>query len=375
MNKTVIAYSIGILLLLIGGVFFLSRKSDPQPLPSADVLTIQETDWVKGDANSTLTLVEYADFQCPACKAYFPLVKQIETDYKGDLKIVMRNYPLPQHQNGEAASRVAEAAGLQGKYWEMHDRLYETQEEWSNLDNPQEKFLEYAKSLQLNVDQLTQDIQSSKVQDKINNDVASGNLLKVNSTPTFFLGGEKIPNPQSVEAFKTLIDAALLKARPVGENVHEHADFKVYLNGQTFDFARDKYQSTDNNPLLPGMHMHDGVGNLIHKHKTGITLGMFFESLGMQFTKDCFAVMTTEKYCNSASQSLKFYVNGQANDQFGNYEFKDLDRVLISYGPTNQDIQSQLNSLTDMACIYSEKCPERGTPPTENCVGGLGSDC
>lgn len=376
MNKSIIAYGIGILLLLVGGVYLFQRpRPNTASINNSDVLEIQETDWVKGGDSATVTLVEYADFQCPACGAYYPLVKKMGEEYHDSLRIVARNFPLSSHRNAEPAARAAEAAGLQGKYWEMHDKLFEQQLEWSNLSNPVEKFVEYGEQIGLDLEKFQQDINSSSVQQKINNDVAGANLLRVNSTPTFFLNGEKIPNPQSEEQFKTLIDAAILTSKQTGQKVHEHANLAIYINGTQYDLSQAKYQSSEEKPLDPDLHLHDGVGHIIHKHMSGKTMGDFFKSLGMKFDSSCLELDNGQKYCNSGGQSLKFLVNGQANSDFANYEFSDLDKILISYGPANQNIQSQISAVKDDACIYSEKCPERGTPPTENCVGGLGSGC
>ena len=83
-----------------------------------------------------------------------------------------------------------------------------------------------------------------------------------------------------------------------------------------------------------------------------------------------------KKSCNSESSSLKMYVNGVANTQYQNYVPQDLDRILISFGPVNdKNLTTQINSVTDLSCIYSLRCPERGKPPSENCVGGVGTDC
>jgi hypothetical protein len=98
-------------------------------------------------------------------------------------------------------------------------------------------------------------------------------------------------------------------------------------------------------------------------------MGDFFTSLGIEFNKDCFILDTGERYCSEGDKKLQFFVNGAENNQFDNYEFSDLDRLLITYGDTSSEvIQKQISSVTDQACLYSEKCPERGKPPTENCA-------
>lgn len=129
--------------------------------------------------------------------------------------------------------------------------------------------------------------------------------------------------------------------------------------------------SEEEGPLSPFTHLHDMEGDVIHKHMSGITLGDFFESIGMNLTETCFKLDDGTAYCNDDTHSLKFYVNGKLNNKFDQYEIQDLDQILISYGvETEDELQVQLKSLTDEACIYSETCPERGSPPDESsCIG------
>lgn len=179
---------------------------------------------------------------------------------------------------------------------------------------------------------------------------------------------------------KTLFLFAVLlmsceKPQPLLGDVHEHADFKVYLNGTAYDFAQDKYMSTADHKLSNFTHLHDGEGDIVHKHMTTITLGDLFQSLGMRFDENCFMTDELTEYCTDGEKTLKFYVNGKENDEFGEYEIRDLDEILISYGnETEEEIQAQLDSVTDKACIQSKKCPERGEPSDESdCL--TGEDC
>jgi len=156
----------------------------------------------------------------------------------------------------------------------------------------------------------------------------------------------------------------------VAGEVHEHADFRVYLNREPYNFSQEKYMSTDNRTLSNFVHLHDMDGSVIHKHATGITLGFFFRTLGMTFNSTCFAVENAS-YCSNATSALRFFVNGKENYEFGAYEFNDLDRILISYNAKN--ITTEINSVTGNACIYSGKCPERGMPGNEtSCLTGSG---
>jgi protein-disulfide isomerase len=166
-----------------------------------------------GDNTKKVTLVEYGDYQCPACGAYYPIVKQITDKYSKDIQFQFRNFPLSQiHQNARAGARAAEAAAKQNKYWEMHDLLYEQQKSWESSTNVAAIFETYATQLGLNMTKYKADFGSNEVNDIINADYAEGVRLGVDSTPSFFLQGKKIENPQSLDAFSKLIDDAIKKA-------------------------------------------------------------------------------------------------------------------------------------------------------------------
>lgn len=161
----------------------------------------------KGEATAPHTLVEYSDFQCPACKAYEPMIQQLVKENPDKVRLVYRHYPLRSiHPNAQAGAEAAEAANKQGKFWEMHDMLFNTQTDWSSLRDPRGKFEEYARSLGLNVEQFKTDSKSNEVRDKIDADYLSGTQSGVQGTPTFFLDGKMITSPQSYEEFKALVN-------------------------------------------------------------------------------------------------------------------------------------------------------------------------
>lgn len=390
-NFAFLAVSVGTLILIIGGVFLFSGKGTGSTAKAVPDTILNPSDaqrtggikngnYIPPSSNASVTMVEFGDFQCPACGAYHPLVKQVMTDFAGRVNFVFRNFPLPQHSNANISAYGAEAAGLQGKYWQMYSKLYESQTEWSTSDKAKDLIVGYAKDLGLNVDQFKKDIDSQKVKDRVSKDTADGNLVPINATPTFFINGIKLDNPGSADDFKKLLDQALKKSAltqtPAPVAFHGHFDLKVYINNKMVNFGLAKYQSAEGKELDPVVHIHDGNGNIVHLHKEGIALSQFFKSLKMDLTATCFTQDNGQKFCSSNDMSLKMFVNGQVNTEFENYIPKDLDRILISFGPNNdKNLTTQMNSVTDMACIYSEKCPERGKAPTENCVGGVGSDC
>lgn len=179
----------------------------------------QPSEHTMGAGNKGVTLIEYGDFQCPSCGAYFPVLQEVKKKYGDDIKFQFRNFPLTQiHPNAMAAHRAAEAASKQGKFWEMHDLLYQRQNLWSSSQNVAQMMEDYATELALNVEQFKQDYQSSSVNDVINADIAAGNQLKITGTPTFILNGQKLDNPdRTVDAFSKLIDAEIAKAQNNGQ--------------------------------------------------------------------------------------------------------------------------------------------------------------
>ena len=200
MNKNYIYWAIGLVIII--GIFWFAQNAET---PTNDF-----TKQIKGNATSTIQLIEYSDFQCPACAAYYPIVKQLEQEFGDKVGFVYKHFPLRQiHRHAELAAIVAEAAGKQNKFWEMHDLIFENQEEWSKQKDPAENFVAYAKAIGLNLDQFAIDLKSKEIKNKINNDYKNGLKLKVNSTPSFFLNEKKIKNPQTYKEFKSLLENAL----------------------------------------------------------------------------------------------------------------------------------------------------------------------
>lgn len=152
-------------------------------------------DHTKGSDAKEVLFIEYGDFQCPSCGGAHPQVNSLMEEYGDKVTFIFRNFPLTSiHPNARAAAAVAEAAGLQGKYWEMYDMLYEKQNEWSGLDASQRGnvFNTYATSLSLNMDEFTTALASKEVNQKISFDLALGKAAGVSATPTFFVNGEKL---------------------------------------------------------------------------------------------------------------------------------------------------------------------------------------
>ncbi|MCL4405406.1 MAG: DsbA family protein [Patescibacteria group bacterium] len=190
-------------------------SSTNQDFAATTAPAITSTDHVEGSSNAKVSVIEYGDFQCPACGDFYPIVKQMITNYDSKIKFAFRNFPLPQHPDAQIAAQAAEAAGLQGEYWQMNNLLYEKQNEWT-IASPSivvsQFFDSYASSLGLNVNKFNVDINSTEVLNKIKDDVAGANSAAVNHTPTFFINLKQIPNPDSYGQFKSTIDQALSAA-------------------------------------------------------------------------------------------------------------------------------------------------------------------
>ena len=191
--------------------FVKPQQNSPQTISERTLsVEVTESDHRKGNLDSPIALVEYGDFQCPACRSYAPFIKQIESEFGDRIVIVFRHLPLRAiHRNAMDAAFAAEAAARQGKFWEMHDVLFEKQSEWARENNAKDVFVEYAVSLGLNPDQFREDFESSETADIVEANFQAAIQDGLNSTPSFFLGGVRIQNPQSYEEFQQAILAVL----------------------------------------------------------------------------------------------------------------------------------------------------------------------
>jgi len=211
--KKFIAWGVAILVIGYGG--WALWHAAPQGTGSGNnsLLQVRDADWVEGGAGAPVTLIEYGDLQCPACGAYYPLVKQLHKDFPDALRVVFRHFPLTQiHQNALAAARATEAAGRQGRFWEMHDLLYENQSSWSETKDAEATFKIYAGQLGLDTGRFSGDLRDAAIGANITFGEDSGNSLGIRGTPTFFLNNKQIANPQSYEEFRSLIEAAIQAA-------------------------------------------------------------------------------------------------------------------------------------------------------------------
>lgn len=212
LRSRIITWGIGAVILAFAVWFVVALFNQPSTPSTANIKipAVSSKDLMDGPKEAPLTLVEYADFQCPTCKAYYPIIKQLQQDFKGKLLFVYRFFPLSNiHHNALNSSEAAYAASKQGKFWEMHDKLFETQDTWAESTNARDTFVTYALQLGLNVDEFKKDFNDDStakvVADSEQNDIDLG----LNGTPTFFLNGKQLGLPGDHDAFKKLLDEQL----------------------------------------------------------------------------------------------------------------------------------------------------------------------
>lgn len=176
--------------------------------PPRVALDIAATDPVKGPANAPITIVEYSDFQCPYCARVNPTLDEVRKTYGDKVRIVFKDFPLPNHPEAPKAAEAAHCAGEQGKYWELHDRMFANQQA---LQVPMLK--QHANALGLNMDAFNQCLDSGKHAGRVAENMKSGEALGVGSTPTLYVNGRPVVGAQPFEFFKTVIDEELARAR------------------------------------------------------------------------------------------------------------------------------------------------------------------
>jgi protein-disulfide isomerase len=198
-----------------GAAVFLSRGTDQ---PATDTpstrshVEIKPGSHLRGAQDAQLTLAEFGDYECPSCGAWHPLIKEILSRYPAKLRLDFHHYPLVSiHPNAMAGAIAAEAAGEQGKFWEMHDQLFQTQRDWGEKQDPKPVFLVLAYRIGLDVNRFNQSMSSPALQSKILQDVSNAQDLRIDGTPTFYLNGEQIHPKASIEELVQLIESRLHK--------------------------------------------------------------------------------------------------------------------------------------------------------------------
>ncbi|MEK7130337.1 MAG: thioredoxin domain-containing protein, partial [Patescibacteria group bacterium] len=195
--------------LLVFGLAYLGSKSSSTNI-SGTPAPITDSDWVKGNKEAKVTIIEYSDFQCPACASAHPMMKKAVQEFGDKIRFAYRHFPLVQiHQNAELAALASEAAGLQGKFWEMHDMLFEKQSNWGTSKDAKKLFAQYAGELGLDRAKFESDLTSDAVKQKIQASLSEATRIKLGGTPSIFINDKIIDNPGSYDELKKLISDAL----------------------------------------------------------------------------------------------------------------------------------------------------------------------
>jgi len=207
--KVILGIGVVTLVLFIGAVIVLGNGGSDERQSNVVVKT-EGALHRKGNENAPVTIVEFADFQCPSCARMHPILQKLFAENDGKVQLIYRHFPLPQHLNAIDAINAAEAANGQGKFWEMHATLYEKQAEWSESSRAEELFINYAKTLGLDTNTFTKDFGSKAYEQIIQTDSSDGIKLGVNSTPTIFVNNTKVAvGDYNYEGLKKMIDKAL----------------------------------------------------------------------------------------------------------------------------------------------------------------------
>jgi protein-disulfide isomerase len=201
--------SFGVILgLIIWVLSVVKEKENSQGGIAGKVPPISSVDHVRGPDDAKVTIIEYSDFQCPACQTYFWFLDRLHKEASTTVRFAYRQYPLPQHANAMPSAMATEAAGVQGKFWEMYDLVFANHADWEEQTDSLPVFIGYAEKLGLNKAKFMADMSNQDLKDKILEDLKGGQIAGVNATPTFFINGKRIDNPRTYADFKKLIDEA-----------------------------------------------------------------------------------------------------------------------------------------------------------------------
>lgn len=193
-KATLIAIAVAVALAIAGIVFAINQQAQTAPAESGEPLQTVRTDsHVLDDGGpDAVTVVEFLDFECEACGAFYPVVEELRTKYEGDITYVVRYFPLPGHVNSMQAALAAEAAAQQDRFEDMYSRLFETQPQWAEKsEETPEVFRAFAEELGLDMEAYDAAIIDPATAERVLSDKADGEGLEVNSTPTFFVDGQR----------------------------------------------------------------------------------------------------------------------------------------------------------------------------------------
>ena len=209
----VIVIGVALTTLGSGTLLYRAKREQLKNIPESESVlakTNTHSAHIRGNPDAPVTLEEFGDFQCPPCGKFSEFVEELLKEYNPRLRLVFRNFPLSGHEHAREAALAAEAAGLQGKFWEMHDTLYREQETWTKAPNVRELFESYAGTIGLDVDQFKKDMDGDKARERVDSDRALADFLGVKATPTLFINNRPVdPKDKNPEGVRAAINAAL----------------------------------------------------------------------------------------------------------------------------------------------------------------------
>lgn len=202
--------AVALVTLSSGALLYRSKRARIENSATASGNQNTTAEHIRGEADAPVTLEEFADFQCPSCAmTTLQSIAPLEKNFGERLRVVFWHFPLPNHKHGREAALAAEAASRQGKFWEMHDLLFEKQADWANLEDIHSIFEEYAQQLKLDVSKFKKDCESPDVAAAVNRQHEQGETRGVKNTPTIFINGREVPPPFNPGRLQEAIDAAI----------------------------------------------------------------------------------------------------------------------------------------------------------------------
>ena len=214
--KPYLPFVVVVAIATLGSGAMLYRTKLPRPLAVLEDTTVSsgksdaESMHIRGNPEASVTLEEFGDFECPSCANLATFLDQLIKEYDPRVRLIFRNFPLPMHQSARDAALAAEAADLQGRYWEMHDMLFREQRVWSSATDAGMLFDTYAETLRLDLNRFRKDVKSDKVRERFESDQARARSLGVTTAPTLFVDKREMgPNDRTPEGVRRLVDEAL----------------------------------------------------------------------------------------------------------------------------------------------------------------------
>jgi protein-disulfide isomerase len=350
--------TLGVIALCVTGLITLARFGGGVQVSAEDAAKPSyETDRVRGKKDALVSVIEYADFQCPACAATEPLMEALIEKYKDRVGFIFRHFPLAGHDEAYRASLYAEAAGKQGKFFELGRVLYAKQSEWGDMNvRLDEKIDTYATTVGLNIDQLRADMERPDVRGPIDMGLAYGTALKIPGTPTILVQGVIVTStPRTVEAFSALLDAALAQAEhgaSVRSSAPAYASIAVFANGK-----RVSLSAIPKNDMAD-IAFADDAGEVLARRTYGSTLlDVFTAPHGL--TDTCVTISGTA-YCAKTGGLVELYVNGlRRTGSPAAYVPQAGDSILLSVAsPSNAAVIKEVQSVPALPCAFGGQCVE-----------------